>query len=202
MKNKADSFAPSTKWFNSLSQVCSREDHLFLENLPIKIKRIVNFGCKSGSEPFALLWTLNASEVMVIEIEKENIDALQQELDIVGHRHPESLQGRKVDFLCLDMSQNIPALPSHYFDLAYCRNTLYFMQKQYNTLNNAVRQMARVIKPGGFIVAVEPYFGVELDEQKGELSEPEDINYLFISTGLTKVDISGFPPFSYCYQKI
>jgi SAM-dependent methyltransferase len=199
-------------WFDSLTQIGLREHLLFLANLPTQVERIANFGCWSGDEPFALLWTLNSSEIVVVEIKQEHIKTLQEEMDIISHRYPQSLQERTVNVLCRDMSQSIPELPSEYFDLAYCENVLYNLQKQPDALEYAISQMLRVTKQGGYIIAVEPKFGVEYKRQEIEfvgkkiprfypLNEPRDMSPLFESKGLTKIDVTECPDFAYCYQR-
>lgn len=200
-------------WFTFLQTVCLQDHYSFLENIPTKIDRIVNFGCWTGDEPFALLWTLDSSEITVVEIEHKHLLCFQEELKIVSHRISQSMLGRHVKLLCRDMSQNISELPNRYYDLAYCENVLYYLQDQPNLLKNSISQMIRILRPGGYIVANEPKFGVNFEEreelfmgQKNKrpypLNEPSDINFLFSSTALIKKDIIQFPKYAYCYQKL
>ena len=199
-------------WFDSLTKVGLREHHLFLANLPARVERIANFGCLSGDEPFALLWTFDSSEIVVVEIKQENIKILEEEMDIISHRYPQSLQRRTVNILCRDMTQYITELPSGYFDLIYCENVLYNLEERPDELEYAISQMLRVAKQGGYIIAVEPKFGVDYEWQEIEFfgnkistpyakNEPKDMKQLFKSKGLIKLDLAGCSDFAYCYQK-
>ena len=112
-------------WFDSLTMVGLRQHHLWLENLPSQVERIANFGCWSGGEPFALMWTLDATDVMVVEIDERNIGEFREQINIVNIRYPESLQGRVVNYVCGDMTNSLPELQEQYFDLAYCEDVFY-----------------------------------------------------------------------------
>lgn len=101
-------------WFDSLIVVGQREHYSWLANLPSQVDHIANFGCWSGSEPFALMWTLNAKEVMVVEIEEKFIEELREQFQIVNQRYPESLNGCIINSICRDMTKSIPELPDHY----------------------------------------------------------------------------------------
>ena len=201
-------------WFDSLRTVGLREQHGWLAQLPARVERIANFGCWSGCEPFALMWILDASEVMVVEKEEKYIEELNNQFEIVNHRYPESLQGRAINSVCCDMTQPIPELTDGYFDLAYCENVLYTLPIQggLDALERGIRQMIRVVKPNGFVVAVEPKFGAKFETQRCDalgidislpvrISEPEDMSHLFSSSGLRKLGVPGYPPYTYCYQK-
>lgn len=199
-------------WFDSLTMVSLRQHHLWLENLPSRVERIANFGCWSGGEPFALMWTLDATEVMVVEIDERNIGEFREQIDIVAIRYPESLHDRAVNFICRDMTNSLPELPDQYFDLAYCEDVLYTLPIQGGSqaLERGILQMTRVVKPNGYIIAVEPKFGAEFETRKVlgvnlsipiQKSEPKDMSNLFASKGLKQLEISSSPPYAYCYQK-
>jgi SAM-dependent methyltransferase len=200
-------------WFNILNTPLlpnQREHYSWLANLPSHIECIANFGCIYGLEPFALIWTLNAKEVVVIDIEEEYIHRLQKQIDFISTDYPESLQGRAVNHVCRDMTQPIPEMPDQFFDLAYCENVLYLLQGNSEALEYGISQMVRVVKPSGFIIAVEPKFGAKFETQKvlgmdlaipNTESEPEDMSTLFASKELRSVEIPGNPLHTYCYQK-
>jgi SAM-dependent methyltransferase len=201
-------------WFDSLTTVGLLKHHSWLANLPSRVERIANFGCWSGSEPFALMWILDATEVMVVEIEEKFIGELREQIEIVSHRYPESLQGRAINYVCRDMTGALPKLPDRHFDLAYCEDVLYTLpiQRDSGALERGILQMIRVVKPNGFVIAVEPKFGAEFQTQKSEIlgidislpvpiTEPKDMSDLFSSKGLRKLEIPGCPPYTYCYQK-
>jgi SAM-dependent methyltransferase len=199
-------------WFDCLTKVGLRQQHLWLTNLPSQVERIANFGCWSGGEPFALLWTLDANEVMVVEMMEEYIGTLREQIEIVTIRNPESLQGRNVNYVCRDMTSHLPELATGYFDLAYCEDVLYTLpiQGDLEALERGILQMIRVVKPNGFIIAVESKFGAEFETRKVlgvdmaipiRKSEPKDMSPFFASKGLKKLEILGCPPYTYCYQK-
>jgi SAM-dependent methyltransferase len=198
-------------WFDCLKMPSIfglREDYSWLGNLPSQVERIANFGCYSCVEPFRLIWTLDAKEVMVVEIEARNIEELRNKEDVVKQRIPESLEEHKIKCICGDMTSPLPELPDQYYDLAYCEDVLYSFQN-IDALEHGISQMIRVVKPNGFIVAVESKFGVRFETQKSgittyppvPISEPKDMSDLFSSKGLKKVELSGCPPFTYCYRK-
>lgn len=199
-------------WFDSLTKVGLREQHSWLVNLPSRVERIANFGCWSGGEPFALIWTLDAKEIMVIEIEENNINELAGQIDIVKHRYPESLQGRTLEYVCRDMTKPLPELPDEHYDLAYCEDVLYILHLHggIDAVERGISQMIRVVKPNGFIVAVESKFDAKFETRKVlgidmampiRQSEPKDMSPLFESKGLKKLEIPSCPSYTYCYQR-
>jgi SAM-dependent methyltransferase len=199
-------------WFDSLTVAGLRQYYSWLRNLPSPVGRIANFGCWSGSEPFALMWTLDAKEVMVVEIDDQFIKTLNEQTEIVTIRYPESLQDRVVNHVCRDMTNHLPELADGYFDLAYCEDVLYTLPLRDGSeaLERGILQMIRVVKPNGFIIAVEPKFGAEFETRKVlgvdmhvpiRISEPKDMSSLFSSKGLRKLDIPSCPPYTYCYQR-
>jgi len=112
------------------------------------------------------------------------------------------------------MTQPIPELMDGYFDLAYCENVLYNLPIQGGSgaVEKGIQQMIRVVKPNGFIVAVEPKFGAEFEMQSCNflgiemplpvrISDPVDMSHLFSSVGHNKIYVPGCPPYTYCYQK-
>lgn len=198
-------------WFDYLKMSAIfglREDYSWLGNLPSQIERIANFGCYSCIEPFKLIWTLDAKEVMVVDIEERYIEGLRNKEDEIKQRIPESLQERKIKYVCGDMTTPLPDLPDQYYDLAYCEDVLYTLQN-IDALERSISQMIRIVKSNGFIVAVESKFGVQFETWKlGKpiippvpISEPQDMSALFSSKGLKKVEVSGCPPYTYCYRK-
>jgi SAM-dependent methyltransferase len=200
-------------WFDSITKIGLREQHSWLANLPSKIGCIANFGCWSGGEPFSLIWTLDAKEVMVVEIEQNNLNELSEQHDIVRSRYPESLHERNIEKVCRDMTEPLPELLSQHYDLAYCENVLYSLHLQGNIelLKKGILQMIRVVKPNGFIVAVEPNFGVEFETENHygvdvstsiPKGDPKDMSHFFEPKGLKKLQIPNSPTSAYCYQKL
>jgi len=201
-------------WFESLRMINQREHYSWLANLPIEVKSIANFGCWSGSEPFALLWTLDAREIVVIELEEKNINCLNEQLEILRKLHPESMQGREFQTLVRDMTKPIPELDDQRYDLAYCEDVLYSLaiQGSVEAVERGIHQMTRVVKPGGLVVAVEPKFGVVFEPRRADISgidisvrvpvsDPIDMSGFFSIEGFTKVVILDSPAYTYSYQR-
>lgn len=169
----------------------------WLRQLSVPVEKIVIFGCES-SEPFVLFWMLEASELKVVEKDDNSLSDIEsmgprEELEFLCKNHPNIYKPNSVEFIIADMSTTIPELPSDYFDLAFCENVLYFMEDDSKALKNAVTQMVRVAKPGGWVIAVESQFG--------ETHPPKDISCLFDSMGLVLVTLNGSPPWAYCFIK-
>ena len=186
-----------------------REDYLWLSHLPSRVERIANFGCYSCVEPFKLIWTLNAKEIMVVEIEQNHIEELRRTENDVKQQIPESMKDRTIKCFCGDMTAHIPELPDQYYDLAYCEDVLYTLTN-IDALERGISQMIRVVKPNGFIVAVEPKFGAQYKTRTvagvamaipNTASDPKDMSYLFVSKGLKKLAMPSCPPYTYCYQR-
>jgi SAM-dependent methyltransferase len=187
-----------------------RENYSWLGNLPSRIESIVNFGCYSCVEPFKLLWTLDAKEITVVEINERNIEELRKKEDAIKQRFPESLQDRKLKCICGDMTTHLSDLPDQYYDLAYCEDVLYLFQ-DVNILHCGISQMIRVVKHEGFIIAVETEYGVQYKTHEAgkpvfsfppiPMSKPKDMDKFFLLPELKKIDLLGSPHFSYCFQK-
>lgn len=151
-----------------------------LSSLRKKFDKIAHFGCNNGNETLALMWLLNVTEIVGIDNEiTDQARDLQTKfqsdrpwvklyLDLPHNIHPQFREFiDRFDnlnfprFIEGDMTTTIDKLPSNYFDLAYCERVLNQIvceksgQAQDN-VSNAVNEMARVVKPGGVVVAIEP----------------------------------------------
>jgi SAM-dependent methyltransferase len=198
-------------WFTRLypQTRCLREDSEWLTPLRASVESIANFGCWKSHEPFALMWTLDATEVVVIEKEVLHLDLPKRELERL--RNTSCLQGRSIEFIVADMSTTIDELPSDRFDLAYCENVLYqIYESGLQQVQSAIGEMTRVVRPGGWIIAVEPRIGAELRQRRtppfdwscpGQTSYPKNISPLFEEGGLVRVALGNAPDWSYCYVK-
>jgi len=212
------------KWFHELRTGGLKEHLEWLTPLTTCVDRLVTFGCWS-SEPFALMWTLDGVEVIVVELSEGNLAKARAESDtlerlsLVG-THPAfgCMDGRSVQFIVGDMTQT-PAAPSGRFDLAYCEDVLYQIYLESAALTGvqaAVNEMARVVKPGGWIIAVEPMIGAEGKAVRndfvsqrmgrpithcGPAGQPIDISRLFEDAGLARATLDGAPKGAYCYKK-
>lgn len=207
----------SPSWFSKLKNPNS---HLkWLSLLASSVDTIANFGCNS-SEFLALLWYLDAVEINVVEKEEENLSkpmGPRDQLDSVGEAVPAALEGRSVRFIVEDMSNlKEDQLSSDYCDLAYCEEVLYFMMPDLEKVQKSINQMARVVRSGGWVIAVETKIGAEVQEVENQLrsrlsgqrivqhvpvSDPIDISSLFEAAGLVKVSLDGAPEWLYCYKK-
>ena len=212
------------EWFQHLQTGNLKDCLRWLTPLSTQVDTIVSFGCCS-SEPFALMWTLDAVEVKVVELNEDHLARARAELETLRrlsvvntHRAFGCMEGHSIQFILGDMTR-MDRLPSDHFDLAYCEDVLYDIHRHSGdlaTVQSAVNEMTRVVKPGGWVIAVEPMIGMQEQELAndflGRLSgrpmphivpagEPIDISPLFEAAGLVKVSLDGAPKWSYCYNK-
>jgi hypothetical protein len=121
--------AVQPEWFDRLSITGLRPHYAWLQPLHPCIQKIANFGCMTG-EPFVLLWTLDATEISVVEIDQVRLYGSWGPIEaykMISKYYPEALWGRSIKFIVADMSQLVEELQSDYFDLAYCERVLYHM---------------------------------------------------------------------------
>ena len=84
------------------------------------------------------------------------------------------------------MTRATDALTVNGFDLAYCSGVLYFMRSDAGKLQAAINTMARVVKPGGWVIA----------------NEDEGLDRHFEEAGLEKAEyLDDAPEYAYCYRK-
>jgi len=154
------------------------QQFVFLQSLKLLPSRIVNFGCSAkwdeatgydgGVEPFALMWTLGASEVFVVDKNESSINVLKKRADELREKYPECFDAYRDSFkyLVADMTsqEQMDQLFPEYFGLVYCSRVLLNIEHDYGLegVKSAVRGMARAVRPGGWIVsheadALEPY---------------------------------------------
>lgn len=177
----------------------------WLLDMGIRAEKIVDYGCWQGEEVFQLLWTFDATEIRVVEINENHLTNLDNNMILLKLRCPDSLEGRYIKSINADMSLPIPELPIDYFDLGFCSNVLYFMEQDYEQIQRAINEMAKAIRSGGYIVAHEPKMGVEYELAEGSLllpiplNDPVNISHLFVAAGL----IAKPSPYYhlYVYQK-
>lgn len=199
-------------WFNQFHVFNLQESYSALLEFGIQAEKIASFGCWTGEEPFALLWTFDASEITVVELEEKYVNNLRELIEKIKSRTSECLEGRSIKSILADMTLPVSELHSDYFDLAFCSNVLYYMkteQTDFEKVQSAIDQMARVVRPGGWVVAIEPKMDVTFEEKESSiipglpslepLNEPSDISDLFVKAGLTKSNF-GTPPL-YVYTK-
>lgn len=164
-------------------------NHLeWLKQLSDTMDKLITFGC-GGSEPFALLWILGANEIKVVEKDANRLTEPIEELELLKRQYPATYKQDTVDFIIADMSVPLHQIPSDYFELAFFESVLYYMEKDIEVLQSAINQMARVVRPGGWVIAIEHKF------------EQEEINKLFGATGLMLITCPQAPPSAHCFKK-
>jgi SAM-dependent methyltransferase len=194
------------RWFEQLETTEILEHYTWLQSLSNEVDRIINFGCWTGKEPFALLWTLDASEISVVDKNSSHL----ANLETVKHDiNTSSMQGRYIHpSITGDMTQEINEIKANDYDLSYCEEVLYqvYLEGE-EKFKAAIRQMIRVVKPGGYIVAVENKVGaVEYDPNTGQHykvtnRQPIDLTSYFESEGMQSISITNCPPNAYCFKK-
>jgi len=182
--------AVDPEWFGELTKVNAREHFKWLLPLRGSVDCAANFGAHS-SDPIALMWTLDATQLSVIEIEDEHIARVQEEWERLDKINHACLEGRFPSFVTADTSTPIRELLSDHFDLAYCEEVLYIMDADPQRVERAVRQMVRVVKLGGWIIA---------DESR---LESVSIHRLLENLGCANVKhyFNSAPVSAHCYRK-
>jgi ubiquinone/menaquinone biosynthesis C-methylase UbiE len=158
---------------------------------------------------------MQASRVVVVDKEPEYISNAQSWLENTRRSHPD-FRDYNLVFVAGDMShpglvEATDTLEGNSFQLAYCHDVLYNMYSSPVALRVSVNTMARVVKPGGWVIAIEPKMGVEHVLEPSEVlrgfsipvpqDECKDISQYFEAAGLIKFDLENAPECSYCYQK-
>lgn len=192
----------------------------WLTPLGPSVVSVADFGCWRGNEPFALLRTLEATEIVVVDRDSEGLSRAKDRLDELKATRPGAMRGRTVRFVQADMTARVTRLPSCHFDLAFCSNTLYQIglgeiDPGCQRVQDAINEMARVTKPGGWVIAVEERMGAHegLPDNSNtvpcgrfnipiNVGETQDISSLFEAAGLVRCDCPvDAPCWSYCYRK-
>lgn len=202
---------------------CLMYEYEWLKPLAPSVDHVVDFGCwvsdpRAGTSPeaYALLWTLEAARVVVVDRQPKNIEKAESWLETARKEHPYFWDYDLV-FVVGDMTnprllQTTDALEENGVDLSYCRAVLCNMYASPTALQSAIDSMASVVRPGGWVIAMEPRMGVEHEQKPcdlsgGKISVPvplgqcKDIGRCFEAAGLVSVDLDGAPEYSYCYQK-
>lgn len=170
------------------------QDFRWLSQLRGSITEIVNFGCWNP-EPLVLLWVLNAREVKVVEKEERHLDRPKEILENIKLSFPSCLEGRSVEFLPPTDMITVE-LPQEYFDLAYCERVLTNMEDD-QIIQAAINKMAMVVKPGGWVIAVE-----SMPDEQGIPRPRKEIELMFEQAGLREVHLYAAPENAYCYRKV
>lgn len=176
-----------------VAQGLLRSDFEWLEPLRAFVSSIIVFGCwddgdtdRQCREAYVLLRILEASSAVVVDKEAEYIRNAQNWFQETRAQYPELFGAYDLQFVVSDMTGETDELPINRFDLAYCSGVLYFMRSDAGKLQAAVNTMARVVKPGGWVIACEDQ---GLDRQ-------------FEEAGLEKAArLDNAPEYAYCYRK-
>ena len=197
---------------------CLKFCYEWLKPLRSCVDSIVDFGCSAPymgtcSEPYALLWTLGATRIVVIDKESKNIRNAEKWLkDTRETCEYEYFRNYPLEFVVGDMTGEIDVLDESTFDLSYCKDVLYSMYSSPQELQESINTMARVVKPDGWVIAVEQKMGREHERAPSKIpglevcrpipeSRPVDISHLFEAAGLVRDSLDNAPPCSYCYNK-
>jgi len=170
-----------------------KSDLEWLEALRASVSSIIIFGCwddgdtnRGCREPYALLRILEATCAVVVDKEAKYIRNAHSWFQKTQAQYPALLGTCDLKFVVSDMARETDELPINCFDLAYCSGVLYFMRSDVGQLQAAVNTMARVVKPGGWVIA----------------SEDEGLDRRFEEAGLEKVEsLDNVPEYVYCYRK-
>ena len=167
----------------------------WLSQLKGFVNSIADFGCWSD-EPLVLMWTLDATEVVVVERDPANLSRAKEDRDLLERTVPDALRGRSLRFIVADMTEVLDEarLRSDHFDLAYCERVLYHMSDP-TQVQVAVSEMARTVKPGGRVIAVESMPDQQGNPRLGILAP------LFEKAGLLEENLDNAPEDAHCYRK-
>jgi SAM-dependent methyltransferase len=171
----------------------ARTDFEWLEPLGALVSSIIVFGCwddgeaiRQCREPYVLLRLLKADSAVVVDKEAEYIRNAESWFRETKAQHPALFGTCDLQFLVADMTEETDELGVDCFDLAYCSGVLYYMKSDAAALQAAVNTMARVVKPGGWVIACE---------------DP-GLDRMFREAGLEKTEwLEDAPEYAHCYQK-
>lgn len=107
--------------------------------------RVLDVGCGTGNLSFLIAQDSEVLEVVGMDISPKMIQIAQQKLN------NSKIMKNKLMFIESDVI-NIP-YPDHYFDYVYCMNSFHHYEDQ----KVALKEMHRVLKPGGYFVHLDPF---------------------------------------------
>lgn len=119
--------------------------------------KVANFGCAAKqrlrkddlymTEPFALLWALDATQVDVVEKEDIFVHNALYCLDVLQKRIPHCFEQRQIKIIHGDMTKRV--LASNEYDLAFCEHVLTY------TRLRGFQAMVDCVRVGGIIAVIE-----------------------------------------------
>jgi SAM-dependent methyltransferase len=122
--------------------------------------RILSFGCSTGEELFSLWRYFPQSQLTGIDINPRNIKICNQKLRKASH-------ARDIRFVC---AESPAAEPSASYDAIFCMAVLRHGELQalnpdrcdqwldFATVESLVKELARCLKPGGYLVIWHTHF--------------------------------------------
>ena len=176
-----------------MAQGLLRSDFEWLRPLRASVSKIIVFGCwddgdaiRGCREPYALLRLLEGTSAVIVDKEAEYIRNAQSWFQRTRAQYPELVGSYDLRFVVSDMTGETDELPIDCFDLAYCSDVLYFVRSDAGQLRAAINTMARLVRPGGWVIACE---------DKG-------LDMRFQEAGLERVEsLSNVPEYAYCYRR-
>lgn len=204
---------PDARWFHALATAEIENAHSWLRPLASSIETILDVGCWTNSEVFSLLWQLDAGKIVAVDIKPEHMEPAKEVFATLNACDHPSIDGRTIEFMEADITQHLAKLENASFDLAYCDRVLYQIaidDPSLTKVQEAIKEMHRLVKPGRYIVVVDPNIGAEFETRYSEImrretsvrvSLPKDISYIFTALGLIATPLTGAPQHTYIYQK-
>jgi hypothetical protein len=152
-----------------------RTKFAFLENIRPSAKRVANLGCAArwykpddprsgysgGEEPFALLWTLEAKKISIIDIDGDSLKVVQNRVAELKERYHQCFEKceQVFEYVSADITQSdaMMHLPANKYELAYCSGVLCGIDDKYGQdgVEKAIREIARLIKSQCWVVSHE-----------------------------------------------
>jgi SAM-dependent methyltransferase len=169
-----------------------RKKFEFLINLNPPAKNVVNIGCaakwdqvmgfQGGEEPFALLWTLGAEKISIVDINRDSLKVVQNRVTELKKRYHHCFNrcDGVFEYVSADITQpdEMGQLPANKYELAYCSRVLCGIKQ--DGVEKAIREIARMIKPQCWVVS---------HESVALLPYPSQLVDLFLNEGFEKVKI-------------
>ena len=165
---------------NEIERIESKiEDLGLLTDLGAKSGRVAHIGCASGSQTFALAWVLDPEEIVGLDLDTASAEEYLEEMRSLISESSEALRfGRVSQDDRLWWNTQIPGfiqenrLPTYLegditaqtdlransYDIVFCDHVLYhiYSDQGEDGVKSALKEMKRIVKKGGWIVAIEP----------------------------------------------